>query len=114
MSIPDHLAGPWFAFLLDENGFGYRSIDEAVADADTEGFQVVIVRRSAIPVPVDGDPDVVRLRGSTTPGDLIWICEYELPLTSDDLLVGAGAHFERALAMAQGLNAAAQLYQAVS
>lgn len=100
--IPDYLAGPWQAYLLDEDGYAYRTINEAEADNGPDGeYQVVIVRRSAMP---DPDRDM-RMPGTTIPGDLIWVVQDELPLVADDTYEMAGVHLARAKAMATGLNA---------
>lgn len=105
MSKPsDFLAGPWFAYLLDEDGFAYDSVRNVEANGDLEGeFQVAIVRRSATPKDGTG---MHRIPRTTVPGDIIWIREEELPLEADDQNDRAVSHLIRAHAMAAGLNAA--------
>jgi hypothetical protein len=100
--IPDHLRGPWAAYLLDEDGFAFRSADQARTESPGTEFQVAIVRRTGEPKQVG---DRRRLPGFVFPRDLIWIAEEELPLDGDDQLLGAGDLLRRADAMAYGLNA---------
>src|SRR5688500_9889415 len=103
MSIPDHLQGLWTAYLVDEDGFAYRSTQAAERDDDSRWFQVAILRRSALPVRAGAGR---RIPADIVTGDLIWIAEEELPLHSEDVYERAGTHLERAQAMAAGLNAA--------
>lgn len=103
MTAPEHLQGPWAAFLLDEDGFAYSCVEEIAADRRNEEFQVAIVRRSASPKPVGFGE--FRVAGFTVPADLIWVREDELGLAGNDSFLGAAAWLERAQAMAAGLNA---------
>jgi hypothetical protein len=102
MTAPDHLQGPWAAYLLDEDGFAYSCVEEIHADRRDEEFQVAIVRRSATPKPTGFGE--FRVAGFTVPGDLIWVLETELGLQGDDRLLGAASWLQRAQAMAAGLN----------
>lgn len=111
MSIPDHLAGPWTAYLLDEDGFAYTSAGAAAASRADElyEFQVAIVRRSATPKPVGAGQ--IRLCPMSMERDIIWVAEDPLPLLDNDrypaavTAFGAAGVLDRAVAMARGLNA---------
>lgn len=105
MSIPAHLKGPWTAYLMDEDGFAHSSAEAARASGYPE-FQVLIVRAGARPKPVGTD----KLRFDFLPvRDVIWIAEDEIGLDDNRYTFGAAAQFDRAAAMAAGLNTAGEI-----
>lgn len=117
MDVPDHLQGPWAAYLIDEDGFAYGSLNEVQAAGFDDGlrFQVVIARRTGMPKQVSwaraGSIRWLRLPGFIVSGDIICLDDSDdgLPLQGDDRFLGAAAWMDRALAAAAGLNLAGRL-----
>ena len=103
-----HLSGPWSAYIAEDDGFVYDSIDDVRENAeDPEGeFTIVIVRGSALP----DDRSGIRLRlpGSCMVGDTAHEMD-DVYLDEEDASVGLEARWAQAQAMAAGLNAAVTL-----
>lgn len=106
MTDPNHLRGPWTAFLADSYGFVYESADdlrENAEDPENDEFEVSVRRGTAAAIYPAGDRP--RLPGSYQSGDVA----YELNdvwLDDEDESVSVRARYAQAQAMAAGLNAA--------
>ncbi|MFI6228569.1 hypothetical protein ACIBCR_14810 [Micromonospora echinospora] len=100
------LRGPWVAYLADEDGFVYQSIADAIEDlGDEEEVRIGVARGSAAPTERDGG---LRLPGSYRSGDKVFEIETYIDGEGDDSQT-AQARYAQALAMAAGLNSAAEV-----
>ncbi len=102
----EHLAGPWQAIITDQLGYSYPSVQDAIdALGEYAEVQVAVVRGTAAPASRDGTEDgLLRVPSIVDAGDVA--CQLACPLTEYDESAAAGARYERAVAMAAGLNVA--------
>ncbi|MDR7278916.1 hypothetical protein [Catenuloplanes atrovinosus] len=106
----EHLTGPWRAILADADGFVYPDFATALLELGAESeeeMQIRVARGTALPNDRGGKTGtLLRLPGSYTVGDQAYEIEAYL-VDEDDPSIGAEARYAQALAMADGLNAAA-------
>lgn len=108
MTTPTQNEGLWTAWLIDEDGFAYDSADQALADhTPRTEFQILIVRHGAAPKHVGKGKRRFQRIGRDNEDNTIEILDEERPLYGGYRgRLSAAAIFERAVAMAAGLNLA--------
>lgn len=106
-TLDQHLRGPWVAYLADNYGYCYPTVDAALEElSEDDEVRIGIARGTAVPTERDGG---LRLPGSYETGDQVFEMDVFLVGECDDESTGAAARWAQAQAMADGLNHAGEV-----